>query len=450
MIYRLFDFAGNAEATRVALLSAAWMRVTGETSAIGAPARKPLLVAALAWLIALGAVGVLVRTSLTSSPHYRLLDLDVYRNGGLSVLHSGQLYSMHSRAGLLFTYPPAAALLAVGLGLISWRAAELLWVLMIYIPLLIAIWFGFRPLLARARGYAPAVLAGLFGFCAYLLPMRQEIHYGQVDILLVALCVLDCATERPRWPRGVLIGLATAIKLVPGVFIVYLLITGRRKAAGVATLTFAALSGLAWAVSPKDSARYWSSAIFDSRRLGPNMPAGNQSLRGMILRLFSPDAAPPAVWLAVALIVALAGFWVARSVQRRGQEMAGIAVAGLLAALLSPVAWIHHFCWIVVALGVVIGDGRNPRRVLTAAAAAALFISVLPLWGKELLTENAIPILLSRALEDTFGFAAIALIVIIFRTRTTEPDTRQTTAKPELGRSASVIEPVMLAGSRDR
>ena len=46
--------------------------------------------------------------------------------------------------------------------------------------------------------------------------------------------MLDCAVREPRWPRGALIGLATAIKLVPGVFIVYLLITGRRRAAGVA------------------------------------------------------------------------------------------------------------------------------------------------------------------------------------------------------------------------
>ena len=60
-----------------------------------------------------------------------------------------------------------------------------------------------------------------------------------MDIFLVALCLVDCAAERPRWPRGALIGLATAIKLVPGVFIIYLLITGRRKAAGVSALTFA-------------------------------------------------------------------------------------------------------------------------------------------------------------------------------------------------------------------
>jgi alpha-1,2-mannosyltransferase len=446
-----FVRTGNAEATRVALRSATWVRTTGQFPVLAAPARKPLLIAAAAWLIALAAVGVLVRTSLTISAQHRLLDLNVYRNGGLSVLHDSPLYALRSRAGLLFTYPPVAAVLAVGLGLMSWRTAGLAWIPVIYIPLAIAVWHGFRPLLVRARSYGPAVLAGLFGCCAYLMPMRQETHYGQVDILLVALCVLDCAAQRPRWPRGALIGLATAIKLVPGVFIVYLLITGRRKAAGVATLTFAALSGLAWVISPQDSARYWSSAIFNSRRLGPNMQAANQSLRGMILRVFSPAAAPPVIWLTVALLVGVAGFWIARRVHRSGHEMAGIAVTGLLAALLSPVAWIHHFCWIVLALGVIVGDGRSPRRVAAAGAMGALFISILPLWGKQLLTEHAVPVVLARALEDTFGLAALALIVIIYRiSRTTQADPGQTTTSPELGRSAVVIEGMTLAGSRDR
>jgi alpha-1,2-mannosyltransferase len=435
----------------VALREATWGRMTGQASPFAAPARKPLLIAAAAWLIALAAIGVMIRASLTISPQHRLLDLNVYRNGGLSVLHGGPLYALRSRAGLLFTYPPVAGVLAVGLGLMSWRTAGLAWIPVIYIPLAIVVWYGFKPLLARARSYAPAVLAGLFGCCAYLMPMRQEIHYGQVDILLVALCVLDCAAEKPRWPRGALIGLATAIKLVPGVFIVYLLITGRRKAAGVAALAFAVLSGLAWLISPQDSVRYWSSAIFNSRRLGPNMQAANQSLRGMIMRAFSPAAAPPVVWLTVALIVGLAGFWIARRVQRSGHEMAGIAVTGLLAALLSPVAWIHHFCWIVLALGVIVGNGRSPRRVAAAGAMGALFVSILPLWGKQLLTEHAVPVLLARVLEDTFGFAALALIVIIYRiSRTPHADPGQTTISPELGRSAVVIEGMTLAGSRDR
>jgi alpha-1,2-mannosyltransferase len=433
----------------VALLSGAWTRLTGKASVAHVLTRKSLLISVLAWLVALGAVGLTVRTDLTNSPDFRLVDLGVYRNGGLTVLHGGQLYAMHFRSRLLFTYPPVAGVLAVPLGLLPWRAAQLAWIPMVYVPLAIAVRLAFRPLLARARGYAPAVFAGLFAGCAYLLPLRQEMHLGQVDILLVALCLLDCATVRPRWPRGMLIGLATAIKLVPGVFIVYLLLTGRRKAAGVATLTFAALSGLAWAVAPQDSARYWSSAVFDSRRLGPNMPAANQALRGMLMRSFFPSAMPTAVWLGIALLVAVGGFAAARAAARRGHELAGIASTGMLAALLSPVAWIHHLCWIVVALGVLVGDGRRPRRVAVAAVTGALFVSSLPLWGKVLLTTGGAPVLVARVVEDAFGLAALALIVIMYRIRYSDADTGLTATSAETDGSAPAAENMLLTGSRD-
>jgi alpha-1,2-mannosyltransferase len=246
-----------------------------------------------------------------------------------------------------------------------------------------------------------------------------------------------------------LIGLATAVKLVPGVFIVYLLVTGRRRAAAVAAVTCAAATALAWAIAPGDSVGYWTSAVFNPSRLGPNGPAANQSLRGAILRLWSPAAAPAAVWLTVAVLVAIAGFAAARAVQRRGDELAGIAITGLLAALLSPVAWIHHFCWVVVVLGVLIGDGRNPRRLLTAAAAGALFAYAVPFWGKELLIRQAAPVLLARTVEDAFTIAGLVLIVIIFRTRTAGPGAGAG-ARPdaEPGASQVVAEGKVLAGSR--
>jgi alpha-1,2-mannosyltransferase len=436
----------------VALLSAAWVRVTAvkDEARGGWRGRGPLLIGVVAWLVALTAVALLIRNDLTQPVHHRLVDLDVYRNGGLSMLHGGRVYSTKTYH-LLFTYPPIAAVLAVPLGLLPWRGAELVWIPLIYVPLGVAIWYGFRPLLARARAYAPAAFAGLFMVCAFLLPMRQEIFYGQVDILLVALCLLDLRVHRTRWPRGMLIGLATAIKLVPGVFIIYLLITGRRKMAAVAIATFAGLSGLAWLISPRDSVTYWTSAVFNSRRLGPNMPAANQSLRGLLLRLFYPVTMPPAVWVAVALVVAAAGFAAARIAHRRGFEMGAIAIVGLLAALLSPVAWIHHMCWIIVALGAITGDGRSPRRVAAAVITAMWFLSSMPIWGKEvLLGLPEVPILVDRVVEDAFTLAALVVIAIIATIRPTGADTGLLPPDPDpAGEGSAPVEPVMVAASSD-
>jgi alpha-1,2-mannosyltransferase len=412
------------------------------------PTGLPLAAAIAAWLAALAPVAYMVFRNVAPPPATPpMIDLHVYRDGALTVLGGGPLYSMHSLDHLVFTYPPAAAILAVPLTLVTAQTAVMFWLAMIYVPLAVVIRFAFRPLLARAGTYAPAVFGGLFGCCAFLTPMRQEVHLGQIDIFLVALCLLDCAVTRPGWPRGALIGLATAIKLVPGVFIVYLLITGRRKAAAVAAGTSALVSGIAWVLAPADSRLYWTSMIFNSRRLGPNGQAANQSLRGMIMRLFAPHYAPLAAWLAVAALVAVAGFAAARFVQRRGHELGGIAITGMLAALLSPVSWIHHFCWIIIAIGVLIGDGRDRRRVAGAVALGALFTSSLPVYGKHLWEAQAAPGPVSRFLEATFGLAALAVILVIFRLRGTDPGVPRPRL-PEPERSAPADRKV-LAGSRE-
>ena len=288
------------------------------------------MIIVVSWLFAFAALAYSCWRGLSG----QMYDLAVYRDGALAVRQGRDLYSMVSAFGLPYTYPPVGAVLGVPLTWVSFMAAKVAWLAMICVPLAVVAWFGFRPLLARAGQAAPAALAAIVGSCAFLYPVGQEFYFGQIDLFLVAICLLDLVVRQPRWPRGLLIGLATAIKLQPGVFIVYLLITRRRKEAAVAALSFAGWTALAFLIDPRDSVTYWTSAIFQTRRLGGNASAGNQSLRGIVLRAFEPHLAPPAVWLAVTGVVAIAGFAAARSSWRRGHEMAGIAITGLLAAIL--------------------------------------------------------------------------------------------------------------------
>jgi alpha-1,2-mannosyltransferase len=385
--------------------------------AAGPPARGPRLATAGAWLAAAALIGFVIARGVPGA----MVDLNVYRSGALAILHSRDLYDMRTSIGLQFTYPPVSAVLAMPLLLVPWNLARAAWTAMVYVPLGVAVWFGFRPLLTRAGAYAPAVFALVLGCCALLLPMRQEMYLGQVDIFLVALCLLDCGTRQPRWPRGVLVGLATAIKLVPGVFIVYLLITGRRRAAGVAGLSFAGWTGLTFLIAPHDSAVYWTSAVFDSNRLGGNASAGNQSLRGMVLRAFEPAHAPALAWLALAAVIAAAGFAAARACWRHGDDLAGIVITGFLAAALSPVAWIHHICWVVVAIGVILGAARSWRRVAAALLTFGLFATMLPVWAQSGLNAGRLPVLPGRLGEDSFGLAALVLIGVLYWLARTGP-----------------------------
>jgi len=388
----------------------------------------------VAWAAAIAAIEPVVHGYLTSAPDQRMVDLDVYRTSGLSVLQGQPLYAILTQSPQLlpFTYPPVAAVFAVPLALMPWGAAQLAWVPLIYVPLAVTIWYAFRPLLRRAGPLRPVAFAALFGVCAYLFPMRDQMRFGQVDMLLAALCVADCAVSRPRWPRGALIGLATAVKLVPGVFIIYLLVSGRRRAAATAALCAGAWTAGAFLLMPRDSVYYWTTAIFDSGRLGSNTGTSNQSLRGLLLRFFLPGHAPGALWVAVAIVVGVAGFAAARRVARDGYEMAGVAIAGLLGVALSPVSWIHHLIWVVVAIGAIAGDGRLVRRAVTAAGAAVFYIMTIPWWGNSLLYVPGVPRMISRLIQGGFGAGVVALIVIIARMRKTPGD---------LGPSGSGVSP---------
>ena len=156
--------------------------------------------------------------------------------------------------------------------------------------------------------------------------------------MLLAMAVADCAAVTPRWPRGALVGLATAIKLVPGVFIIYLWLSA--GAAGPRTAA-AGRAGL-------DAGRLAPAAARTRLRTGParsSTPGGwgttrapsNQSLRGMLLRFFLPGQAPAAVWLAIAAAVAVAGFCWSGGWPGQSRPLEAIAMTGLIAVLLSPV-----------------------------------------------------------------------------------------------------------------
>ena len=64
-----------------------------------------------------------------------------------------------------------------------------------------------------------------------LEPVLQTFEFGQINLLLMALVAVDCLVDRPRWPRGMLIGIAAAIKLTPAVFLLYFLLRRDYRAA---------------------------------------------------------------------------------------------------------------------------------------------------------------------------------------------------------------------------
>ena len=366
--------------------------------------------------ICAGAVSWLFVVHLGATPSQRLVDLDVYRNAGRSVLDGRDIYAFlsHPPQRLPFTYPPFAALLAVPLATMPFGVAGWIWTVGEVVTTAAIAAVAFAPALRRCGRWWPLALGILTGALQQMLPLRDEIKFGQVDELLVLICAVDCLWLLHRRGGGALIGLACAVKLTPGVFVIYLVLTGRRRAAATAAGVFVAASLLAAGIRPHDSKTFWTDALWHSERLRANDGTSNQSLRGMWLRAVHDGHLSAALWLVSAGVVAVIGFRRVLLASRQGDERVAVALTGLLALLLSPVSWIHHFAWVVLALGAIVGSGRDRRRVVAAVAVFAFFVVKLPWIGAHWAHHShGLAGILGRVVEDAYGLGAFVLLVTL-------------------------------------
>lgn len=399
-------------------------------------------------VIVLLAVAPLVEYWLTNQPDQRLVDLDVYRTGGQSILMGRPVYDTLTPPPQLlpFTYPPLGAVLAVPLAMMSWPVAQWVWTGILYAALAITVAYGFRPLFARIRTatryrWAVPLAAGLLvAALAYVMPMRDQVRFGQVGIILVAMCAADCLKpDGGRLPRGVLVGLAMAVKLTPGVFVIYLWITGRRRAAVTAVGTAVAVTLATLLLLPADWADYWFGALFSSDRLGANAGTTNQGLRGMLIRTYLPDPVVSVLWIACVAAIVYFGYRGARKLSLAGREPAGAAVTGLLSVAVSPVSWIHHLTWVVLAIGAFTGEARNRRRLIAAAATYVFFVVPVPWLGVTMLADGIGPRVLGKIVQDGFGLGALALMALLVYWLPRHADTPTPADQPGAARMTSSI-----------
>ena len=181
------------------------------------------------------------------------IDFDIYRMGAAHVL--GQhLYDVRlSRAlmggspGMPFTYPPFAAFLflpftplSVPVGQVAWSVINILALTALTAWSIRAVrpdWPPRRIWVGSTIVLLPVVL---------LDPDNLTLSFGQINFFIALLVLLDltsAVTWRSRTlPRGVLLGIAAAIKLTPLIFIAFLFLTRQFRAGVTALVTFLACS----------------------------------------------------------------------------------------------------------------------------------------------------------------------------------------------------------------
>jgi alpha-1,2-mannosyltransferase len=362
---------------------------------------RVMLVGVAAFVIILGGWLVYAFTHPESTTLYPV-DLGVYRNGGLIVRHvsppyNGTEYALYdwpaNNQSLKFTYTPFAALFFAVVSFVPWSVLPRITQVANLIFLFIAAWctmgaLGYRDRRVRLGG-------ALLGFAVGLLtePVFRTLYLGQINLLLMAAIIWDlCQPQDRRW-KGIATGLAAAVKLTPLVFIPYLFLTRKYRAAWMVTGTFLATIVLGFAVLPHDSSDFWLHGLFISDgRTGFVGWTGNQSLRALSTRLAGSIHAGSVPWLVLALVVTVAGLWAAAILDRAGHAMLGLLTVALVGLLDSPISWDHHWVWVVPGLMVAghyaVQFWQAGRRLASAGCAAlvgALLLIFAPwpgsLWG---------------------------------------------------------------------
>ncbi|MFN8072756.1 MAG: glycosyltransferase 87 family protein [Mycobacterium sp.] len=320
---------------------------------------------------------------------YRI-DADVYRMGGKAWLEGIPLYAdgavFHTRGGidLPFTYPPLAAIAFAPLALVGLQAASVAINVVTCLLLLVSMWIvltrlevaqtwrvGEPPWLRRGWLAAGTVALGM----KYLEPIQANFSFGQINVVLMTLVIADCLPRRTPWPRGILVGLAIALKLTPAVFLLYFVLRRDLRAVLVALASFAAATALGFALAWKDSCEYWTATVRHTDRIGDATLNTNQNAAGALARLGLVEGTHFIVWTAVCFAVLGLTVWAARRVLAAGEPALALVCVALFGLAVSPVSWSHHWVWglpAIVVSAVVAFRRRDVLLGLLSAAGAAL------------------------------------------------------------------------------
>ena len=343
------------------------------------------------------------------------VDLTVYRDGGLIVRHVRPYYDPHAGAplydwggysalALKFTYTPFAAISFAVISFLPWTPLWILSVIVNIAALVAALWFTFGGLgyTDRRVRLGAALVAAAVTF--WLQPVVRTIYLGQVNLILMAviiwdLCQPDNSKGRVRWWKGAVTGVAAGIKLVPLIFVPYLLVTRKFREAAMTMAGFLATVVVGFVILPRDSSKWWlhGMVINDGNRAGFMGWAGNQSLRAIITRLSGSVAAGQAPWLAASVVALVLGLTAAYLFDRAGYQLPAILATALTGLLVSPISWDHHWVWVAPGVAVTghyaIVAWRKARtnadkwRARGLAALAGAMIVVYAAWP-DALWEN--------------------------------------------------------------
>ncbi|ONI71087.1 hypothetical protein ALI144C_52065 [Actinosynnema sp. ALI-1.44] len=349
-----------------------------------------------AWVVGVVTAGV---WCLFMAHTYRI-DLDVYRIGVQTWLDGGDLYGRLPNTAegenLPFIYPPFAAVLLVPLTVIPFPVATVALTVTSIVLLTIT-----ASITSTAVGLSQRWLLLVIAVIFFIEPVRYTLGYGQINIILLALVAADCLIGKPRWPRGLLVGITAAIKLTPLVFLLFFLVRRDRHAMLATMVSFLGATAIGFAVMGRSSVAFWTHEVFHTDEKVTVGFVANQSILGALARLgFGRE-----VWLVLAVVVVALAIWAMRNVS----VAMAFAITALTMLLVSPLSWSHHWVWCVPLLLVFATHGHR-----ALALVGVVIFTSRPHWW----FEETRPTLAHQIVVDAYClFALAALVLLAYRSR---------------------------------
>jgi alpha-1,2-mannosyltransferase len=343
-------------------------------------------------------------------------DLALHRAAIGSWLAGDGLYAYRSTVSHLgFPLPPAAAFLLAPLATLPLAVGG--WVLALagVVALVLALIVFVGPVARRYARRRWLTVAGATALALATEPVRATLGLGHLDLLIFGLIAADVVALRRRararshaswWPgrpvsdaaalpqtgarsalaglkrgwtsgtwAGAGIGLATALGATPVLFIGYLAVTRQWRAALTALGTAVGVIAAAFLLAPAESRAWFADVLWRIDRTGPVDGANNQSLAGVLARLYDSATVPVLLWLSFALLLLAVGLIRARSAHAEGDEVAAFTLVGLTGHIVGPITNTHALVWMLPAVLILV-DGavrrhaasrRPDRRGLMAA-----------------------------------------------------------------------------------
>lgn len=280
----------------------------------------------------------------------------------------------HPTQHLGFTYPPFSALVIWPLTQLSEHTAELMW-LTVSCLLGAVFWVICSKRIASHRmTKLPSWAVPLVAAAGmWTLPVVLTVRIGQINAFVAIMLGLEIILlERRSKFSGVGIGVATAMKLTPGLLIPFLWFCGRKREAVQAaafTVLFTAIGAIPY---PSDSKRYFRTELWDTNRVGSLDRKLNNGIRRYVAWLPVGNGIQSLIWVALAAVVLVIGFKRSREAFRNGDVLRAVSLIMCVTYVVSPITWSHHM-WFAGVLGAIwLFEARTRFDLIVGVVAAAV------------------------------------------------------------------------------